>query len=116
MIIFIPMKRFLLMGVLCLLAVSARAGALEDIVPRPADAMLTKGSLRISGKPFKCDPAFGEQTRGAVRDFASHLGYVSGKTCPFSSPPGLNQAVASNKVNGAIFLRDAALGPEAYVI
>ena len=110
------MKRFLLMGMLCLFAVSARAGALEDIVPRPAEVVPGKGSLRISGKPFKCDPAFGEQTCAAVRDFASHLGYVSGKSCPFSSPPGLGQGLAAGKVKGAVFLRDAALAPEAYVI
>jgi len=110
------MKRFLLMGILCLFAVSARAGALEDIVPRPAEVVPGKGSLRISGKPFKCDPAFGEQTRAAVRDFASHLGYVSGKICPFSAPPGLEQGLAAGKVKGAIFLRDADLAPEAYVI
>ena len=110
------MKRFLLMGVLCLLAVSARAGALEDIVPRPAEIVPGQGSLRISGKPFKCDPTFSPETRDAVRDFASRLAYVSGKTCPFSAPPGLGQALASGKVNGAVFLRDAALAPEAYVI
>ena len=110
------MKRLLLLGILCLLASSARAGALEDIVPRPAEVVPGSGSVRISGKPFKCDPAFGAETRAAVSAFAAHLGYVSGKSCPFSSPPGLDQAVASGKVKGALFLRDASLGPEAYVI
>ena len=104
------------MGILCLLAPFARAGALEDIVPRPAEIVPGSGSVRISGKPFKCDPAFSAETRAAVSAFAAHLGYVSGKSCPFSSPPGLEQAVASGKVKGALFLRDASLGPEAYVI
>ena len=104
------------MGVLCLLASLARAGALEDIIPRPAEIVPGNGSVRISGKPFKCDPAFGLETRSAVAAFAAHLGYVSGKTCPFSSPPGLDRAIASGGVKGALFLRDDALGPEAYVI
>lgn len=104
------------MGILCLLASLARAGALDDIVPRPAEIVPGSGSVRISGKPFKCDPAFAPETRAAVSAFAAHLGYVSGKTCPFSSPPGLDQAVASGKVKGSLFLRDTSLGDEAYTI
>ena len=110
------MKKYLCLGILCLLSLCARAGALEDIVPRPAEAELHKGSLRVAGISVKCDPTFGQTERGAVSAFAAQLGYVSGKTCPFSTPPGLGGAVAGGKVKGLLFLRDAALGPEAYSI
>ena len=116
MIIFIPMKKYLCLGILCLLSLCARAGALEDIVPRPAEAELLKGHLRVSGISVRCDPAFGAVERDAVSSFAAQLGYVSGKVCPFSTPPGLEGAVASGKVKGLLFLRDASLGPEAYSI
>ena len=41
------MKRFLTIGILCLCAAFARAGVLEDIVPRPAEAVLHKGTSRF---------------------------------------------------------------------
>ena len=110
------MKRFLTIGILCLCAAFARAGVLEDIVPRPAEAVLHKGSVRISGLPFKCDASLPKEAQTAVSAFASHLAYVSGKSSPFAAPPGLDAAVASGKVKGALFLRDASLGAEAYTI
>ena len=110
------MKRILFVGIFCLLSLCARAGVLEDIVPRPAQAELHKGSLRVSGIAVKCDPAFDDVSRNAVNNFASHLGFVSGKFCPFSTPPGLHEAVASGKVKGLLFLKDASFGPEAYGI
>ena len=110
------MKRFLTIGILCLCAAFARAGVLEDIVPRPAEAVLQNGSVRVSGLPFKCDASLPKEAQTAVAAFASHLGYVSGKSCPFAAPPGLEAAVAAGKVKGALFLRDASLGPEAYTI
>ena len=110
------MKRFLIMGILCLFASLARAGMPDDVVPRPAEAVLLKGSLRLSGLPFKCDPSLPAEAQAAVSSFASHLGYVSGKSCPFSAPPGLAAAVDAGKAKGAYFLRDTALGAEAYSI
>ena len=110
------MKRLLSLGLLCLFCFSARAGVLEDIVPRPAEASLLKGSVRISGLPFKCDPSFDATSRTAVSAFASRLAYVSGKSSPFSAPPGLGASVASGKARGVFFLRDAGLAPEAYSI
>jgi hexosaminidase len=110
------MKHFLTIGILCLCAASARAGVLEDIVPRPAEAVLLSGSVRLSGLPFKCDASLPKEAKSAVAAFAAHLGYVSGKSCPFAAPPGLEAAVASGKVKGALFLRDASLGAEAYSI
>ena len=110
------MKRTLFVGIFCLLSLCARAGVLEDIVPRPAQAELHKGSLRVSGIAVKCDPAFGQDARDAVSSFASRLGFVSGRFCPFSTPPGLHEAVASGKVKGLLFLKDASFGPEAYGI
>ena len=110
------MKRLLSLGLLCLFCFSARAGVLEDIVPRPAEASLLKGSVRISGLPFKCDPSFDATSRTAVSAFASRLAYVSGKSSPFSAPPGLGASVASGKARGVFFLRDAGLALEAYSI
>ena len=110
------MKRTLFVGFLCLICLCARAGVLEDIVPRPAQAELHKGSLRVSGIAVKCDPAFEPDARNAVNNFASHLGFVSGKFCPFSTPIGLHEAVAAGKVKGMLFLKDASFGPEAYSI
>ncbi|NLZ19414.1 MAG: beta-N-acetylhexosaminidase [Bacteroidales bacterium] len=77
-------------------------------------ATLLKGSLRLSGAPVKCDPAFDETAREAVAAFAAQLGYVSGRACPFSAPVGLSGAAASGKVKGLVFLKDASLEPEAY--
>ena len=110
------MKRTLFVGILCLLSLCARAGVLEDIVPRPAQAELHKGSLRVSGIAVKCDPAFEPDARNAISSFASRLGFISGKSCPFSTPIGLHEAVASGKVKGMLFLKDASFGPEAYGI
>ena len=108
------MKRLLTLLAACLLALCARAGSLDGIVPLPMKAELQKGSLRLSGKPVKCDPAFDAAAREAVAAFAAQLGYVSGRSCPFSAPIGLSGAVASGKVKGLVFLKDASLAPEAY--
>ena len=110
------MKKILTLGILCLLSLCARAGALDEIVPRPAEAQLLKGSLRVAGISVKCDPALGAGAQAAVSAFATRLGYISGKTCPFSTPPGLAGAVASGKTRGILFLQDASLGPEEYGI
>ena len=110
------MKRLLSLGLLFLLVLPARAGMPEDIVPRPAEAVVQKGSLRVSGLPVKCDPAFEAPVRTAVSAFAARLGYVSGRICPFSAPPGLGAAVSGGKAKGIFFLRDAGLEPEAYTL
>ena len=110
------MKHLLTPLLLCFLTLCARAGALDDIVPRPAKAEASKGSLRISGASIKCDPAFDAATVEAVGRFAARLGYASGKTSPVSTPPGLRDALAGGKVKGIVFLRDGSLAPEAYSI
>ena len=108
------MKRLLTLLAGCLLALCARAGSLDDIVPLPMKAELQKGSLRLSGRPVKCDPAFDATAQEAVAAFAAQLGYLSGRACPFSAPLGLSGAVSSDKVKGLVFLKDASLEPEAY--
>ena len=110
------MKHLLTPLLLCFLTVCAHASALDDIVPRPAKAEASKGSLRISGASIKCDPAFDAATVEAVGRFAARLGYASGKTSPVSTPPGLRDALAGGKVKGIVFLRDGSLAPEAYSI
>jgi hexosaminidase len=96
--------------------VYARANALEQIVPQPRQAELHKGSLRVSGIAFRCDPALDAAALKAVGQFAGQLGYVSGKTCTISSPLGLHEALQSGKLKGMIFLQDDNLEPEAYSI
>ena len=110
------MKQLLTTLLLCLFALIARANALEDIVPRPMQAELQKGSLRVAGISFKCDPALNPVAQQAVSRFAAQLGYVSGKTCPVAAPLGLEAALAAGKVKGVLFLHDATLEPEAYRI
>ena len=110
------MKHLLTPLLLCFLTLCARAGTLDDIVPRPAKAEASKGSLRISGASIKCDPAFDAATVEAVGRFAARLGYACGKTSPVSTPPGLRDALAGGKVKGIVFLRDGSLAPEAYSI
>ena len=110
------MKRLLAILSLCFFALCARANALEQIVPRPMSAELHKGSLRVSGIAFKCDPAFEAAALDAVERFAAQLGYASGKTCVTSSPLGLSEALAAGKLKGFVFLHDASLAPEAYSI
>ena len=110
------MKHFLTTLLLCIFSLYARANALENIVPRPMQAELGKGSLRVSGIAFKCDPALDPKAREAVTAFAARLGYVSGKTSIVSSPIGLSDALESGKLKGMVFLRDASMEPEAYSI
>ena len=110
------MKRLLTLLAGCLLALCARAGGLDGIVPLPMKAELQKGSLRLSGAPVKCDPAFDATAREAVAAFAAQLGYVSGRACPFSAPLGLAGAVASGKVKGLVFLKDTTQAPEGYTL
>ncbi len=110
------MKRLLSLLAACLLALCARAGGLDGIVPLPMKAELQKGSLRLSGAPVKCDPAFDAAAREAVAAFAAQLGYVSGRACPFSAPLGLTGSVTSGKVKGLVFLKDATQPPEGYLL
>ena len=108
------MKRLLTLLAACLLALCARAGGLDGIIPLPMSAELRKGTLRLSGAPVKCDPAFDAAAQEAVATFAAQLGYVSGRACPFSVPVGLSGSVASGKVKGLVFLKDASLPAEGY--
>ena len=110
------MKHLLCFLILCLTCVCARANALEQIVPQPRQAELHKGSLRVSGIAFRCDPALHAAAQQAVGQFAGQLGYISGKTCTFSSPLGLHEALQAGKLKGMIFLQDDSLEPEAYSI
>ena len=110
------MKQFLSTLVLLLLALCARANALDDIVPRPMRIEQHKGSLHVRGITVRCDPAFDSQTREAVNGFTTKLGYISGKTCTFSTPIGLKEALDGGKLKGIVFLHDTSLEPEAYTI
>ena len=110
------MKHLLSFLILCLTCVCARANALEQIVPQPRQAELHKGSLRVSGIAFRCDPALDPAAQEAVGQFAGQLGYASGKTCTISTPLGLHESLQSGKLKGMIFLQDDSLDPEAYSI
>ena len=110
------MKRLLTTLTLCILSLCASASALDNIIPQPLQAELQKGSLRVSGISFKCDPALDPKAREAVTAFAARLGYVSGKATTVSSPLGLADALATGKIKGMVFLHDASMEPEAYSI
>ena len=110
------MKHLLTTVLLCLPLFCARANVLEDIVPQPAKAELLKGTFRLPGAAFKCDPAFDSGTVTAVSRFAAQLGYACGKTSPVSTPLGLQDALDRGKIKGFVFLKDASLDEEAYSI
>ena len=110
------MKKILTTLFLCIFALCARASALEGIVPKPMSAELHRGSLRVRGSSFRCDPALGEDALRAVTDFALHLGFVSGKACTVSAPLGLQQSLEAGKLKGIVFLQDNSLAPEAYSV
>ncbi len=94
----------------------ARASVLDDIVPKPMESELHKGTLRMSGIAFKCDPSLDRQSQNAVARLAAQIGYASGKTCPVSSPIGLRESLAGGKTKGILFLLEKSFGSEEYSI
>lgn len=86
------------------------------VVPEPASLTPGKGSLKISGAVFKCDPAIDSVSMDAICRLAAKLTLVSGRTSSVSSPVGLRQVVADGSAKGVIFLKDNSLKGESYHI
>ena len=111
------MKRLFTILALALLAVCAKAGSLGQIIPQPSNYTLGKGTLRISGASFKCDPRLDQPTMEAISKFAAQLSLVSGKTSTVAATIGLEDAISiEGGVKGLVFIKDEKLGAEAYTI
>lgn len=110
------MKHCCTILLLALVSSLANAGSLEQIIPQPASYTLEKGTLKVSGASFKCDPQIDGPSMEAIGKFAASLSLASGKTCSLSSPLGLESAIGSGSCKGLIFLKDSSLSPESYKI
>lgn len=86
------------------------------IVPEPASMTPGKGSLKISGAIFKCDPSIDSVSMDAICRFAARLSLVSGRTSSVSTPVGLKSVVDDGAAKGIIFLKDNSLMGESYRI
>ncbi len=86
------------------------------IVPEPSRLTPGKGSLKISGAVFKCDPSIDSVSMDAICRLAARLSLVSGKTSSVSTPVGLRTVVDDGSAKGVIFLRDNSLKGESYRI
>lgn len=106
----------LLLAAILPAALHAQSVSVPTIIPEPAQIQMTKGSLRVSGAVFKCDPAIDSVSLGAVERFAARLSLVSGKTSSVSTPIGLSSVVADGSAKGLIFLRDSSLPQGGYSI
>lgn len=109
------MKRILLFALL-LLCLDAAAVSPERVVPGVREAELLKGSLRVSGIPFKCDPAIGPAGRKAAARLAADLSMACGKTSTVTSPIGLAASVGNGSAKGIIFLHADGMQPGEYHI
>lgn len=110
------MKKILLTFSTMLICMSALCADLNSIIPQPEKVTAAKGSFHAAGVPIKCDDKMDSRSLEAVKSFAAHLGMISGKTCSFSAPIGLRQAVESYGANGMVFIKDERLKDEAYMI
>ena len=110
------MKRIITICLGLLAYACASASALDNIVPKPNKAELTKGSIRISGMGLKCDTSLDEASFQAINRFAAQLSLVSGKASAAAPAFGLAQSVANGNAKGMIFLMDPGKGEEEYSI
>lgn len=110
------MKRPLLFLISLLLCISSGAEGLDDIIPRPADYSVGKGSFKMSGAQFKCDDKLPGAAVDAFSLLASQLSLCSGKTSPVSTSIGLKSSIENNAAKGVIVLKDDGIAPEGYEI
>ena len=109
----------LLLAACCLASPALRAkdDLTVDVIPRPALVEPGKGTFRAAGAFFNCDPRIEVRTQRASRGLADRITFVSGRTCSFASPVGLTPAAAESKrTKGFLFLKEEAMGDEAYTI
>lgn len=106
----------ILPALLVLLTFTAQASVLDNIVPAPIKAEEVKGSLKLRGIAFKCDPAMDRIAFDAISRFASHVNIISNGTSSVSSPIGLKQSLNGGEIKGMLFIKDSSVEPEHYTI
>ena len=106
------MKRIAIILLSMLPAVICMGG----IVPEPVGMTPGKGSMKISGAVFKCDPAIDSVSMEAILRLAARLSLVSGKTSSVSTPVGLRSVVEDGSAKGVIFLKNDRLKGESYTM
>lgn len=84
-----------------------------NIIPYPQSVETGKGTLKISGMPFYCDPSMDSISRANVSAFASKLSLVSGKIS--TTVVGISSS-ATLPQKGFVFLRDNSMSAESYSI
>ena len=87
-----------------------------NVIPYPQSVEITKGSFKGAGANFNCDQAIDAKSLNIIREFASRLTFVSGRTNSFATPIGLQKVLATGKMKGFIFIKEASMGPEEYSI
>ncbi len=106
----------ILLAALTATPLHAQRSSAPSIVPEPARVLTLKGSLRVSGAVFKCDPGIDSLSLEAIERFASRLSLASGKTSSVSTPIGLSSVVEDGSAKGLIFLKDKNMSPDEYSI
>lgn len=115
------MKKFITIVLTCILcSATAFADRNEDIikriVPKPRQTEQMKGSFKIKGAAFRCDPALDAASIDCLKRFSARVSLVSGKSCPFSSTGGLASTIADGSAKGIIFIKDGSMHDEEYRI
>lgn len=94
----------------------AAANPVVQIFPQPAETVMLKGKLKVSGASIKCDPRIDSLSMVAINRFAASIGIASGKVCSLSSPMGIEASVENESAKGIIFLLDRNYDKEEYSI
>lgn len=113
-------KIFLSMAIISLLLpLSLNAKGEEakiNVIPYPQSVTIGKGTFKSAGANFNCDQNIDAESQKVIKELADKLTLISGKTCSFANPVGLNASIAQKKMQGFIFLKNASYGPEEYSI
>ncbi|MCQ2148690.1 MAG: beta-N-acetylhexosaminidase [Bacteroidales bacterium] len=84
-----------------------------DIVPYPQSVEIGKGSVKIAGAQFYCDPRLDSLSRVTVASLAGKLSLVTGKIS--TNVIGISSTIAPPQ-KGFVFLFDKAMEDEEYSI
>ena len=115
------MRQFFRLIVLACLLVPATLAAKKtetviNVIPYPQSVEIGKGTFKAAGANFNCDQAIDAKSLNLIREFASRMTFVCGRTNSFATPVGLQKVLATGKMKGFFFLKDASKGPEEYSI
>lgn len=98
---------FLCLGILACTAANSKDVREVNIVPCPQSVTFKAGQFNLAGTQVNCNPALGEKSVAAVKEFAERLSAATGKKSTFR---------ASGSKNGIAFVKDATIDPENYVL